>query len=542
MAARAAHDGETTLRHAGRYAPTAMSWKPEVEEIERRRAAARAGAGAEATAKQHARGRLTVRERIAALVDAGSFREHGDVAGNVEPGPDGAPVFRPANVVVGAARIDGRPCVVAGDDFTIRGGAYAPAGLRKGIHADELAIRRRVPLVRLLEGGGASIAGAGAVRGRSGYDWTQPSPLNRVALEALATVPVACAALGPVAGHPAARLVASHYALMLREGAVVLTGGPALVERALGRRVAKEELGGAAVHGRNGVVDDIADDEADAFRRIRLFLSYLPANVWELPPVASCDDPADRAEEELLAIVPRERRRAFPVRRVVEAVVDRGSWFEIGARHGRSQVTGFARLAGRPVGVLANDCVYDGGATTAAGARKLRRFVETCDAFALPIVSFVDEPGFAIGPAAEQAATVRFGMEALFAVQQTEVPWAAVVLRRAFGVALGIHLGPEPTVFAWPSAQSGSMPVEGGVELAFRREIEAAPDPAARRAALEAELAAAQSVFPRAEEFGVHHLIDPRETRAALCAWCDEIAVRLRGLAGRGPRRYTARP
>lgn len=520
----------------------AMSWKPEADEIERRRAIARAGGGAEATAKQHARGRLTVRERIARLVDASSFREHGDVAGAVESGGDGAETFTPANVVVGSARLDGRHAVVAGDDFTIRGGAYSPAGLRKGIYADEFAIRNRVPLVRLLEGGGASITGATAVRGRSGYDWTQSSPLNRMALEALASVPVVCAALGPVAGFPAARLVASHYALMLRDGAVVLTGGPALVERATGVRVAKEALGGAAVHARSGVVDDVAEDEDDAFRRIRRFLSYLPANAWELPPVAACDDPAERADEALIALVPRERRRAYKVRRLVEAVMDRGSWFEVGAGYGRSQVTGLARLRGRPVGVLANDCVHDGGATTAAGARKLRRFVETCDAFALPIVSFVDEPGFAIGVEAEAAATIRFGMEAMFAVLQTEVPWAAVVVRRAFGVALGLHLGPSPTVFAWPSAQSGSMPVEGGVELAFRREIDAAPDPAARRAELEAELAAAQSVFPRAEDFGVHHLIDPRETRAALCGWMDEIEVRLRGLAGRGPRRYTARP
>jgi len=519
-----------------------MSWKPEADEIERRREQARAGGGTAATEKQHARGRLTVRERVAALVDGGSFREHGDVAGAVATGADGAETFTPANVVVGSARIDGRPCVVAGDDFTIRGGAYSPAGLRKGIYADELAIRRRVPLVRLLEGGGASITGATAVRGRSGYDWTQPPSLNLLCVEALATVPVVCAALGPVAGYPAARLVASHYALMLREGAVVLTGGPALVERATGRRVAKEELGGAAVHARNGVVDDVADDESDAFRRIRAFLSYLPANAWERAPVSPCDDPADRAEDDLIALVPRERRRAYKVRRLIEAVVDRGSWLELGAGHGRSQVTGFARLRGRPVGVLANDCVHDGGAMTAAGARKLRRFVETCDTFGLPIVSFVDEPGFAIGPEAEAAATIRFGMEAMFAALQTEVPWAAVMLRRAFGVALGIHLGPEATVFAWPSAQSGSMPVEGGVELAFRREIDAAPDPAARRAELEAELAAAQSVFPRAEDFGVHHLIDPRETRAALCGWVDEIEVRLRALAGRGPRRYSARP
>jgi acetyl-CoA carboxylase carboxyltransferase component len=205
-------------------------------------------------------------------------------------------------------------------------------------------------------------------------------------------------------------------------------------------------------------------------------------------------------------------------------------------------VTGFARVAGRPVGVLANDCVHDGGSMTATGARKVRRFVETCDLFHLPIVSFVDEPGFAIGAPAEQAATIRFGMEAMFAALQTEVPWCAVVLRRAFGVALGIHLGPAPTVIAWPSAQSGSMPVEGGVELAFGREIRAAADPDARRRELEEEMAAAQSVFPRAEDFGVHHLIDPRETRPALCAWIGEIEMQIASLPSRGPRRWGPRP
>ena len=179
---------------------------------------------------------------------------------------------------------------------------------------------------------------------------------------------------------------------------------------------------------------------------------------------------------------------------------------------------------------------------TAAGARKVRRFAELCDAMSLPIVSLVDEPGFWIGPEAERAGTIRFGMETMFAVLQTEVPWAAVVMRRAFGVALGIHLGPSPTVIAWPSAQSGSMPVEGGVELAYGREIAAAPDPEARRRELEDELAAAQSVFPRAEDFGVHHLIDPRDTRRVLCDWLDEQEPRLRQLPLRGPRRYGPRP
>ena len=504
-----------------------MSWKPEVDEIERRRALAKQHGGPEAVRRQHERGRLSVRERIDVLVDPGSFREHGDVAA--------------ANVVVGSASIDGRPCVVGGDDFTIQGGAYSPVGLRKGQYADELAIRRRVPLVRLLEGGGASVAGASGVRGRSGYDLVSSSPLNLLCLEALATVPVACAALGPVAGFPAARLVASHFSIMTRTTAQVLVGGPALVERALGKRVTKEELGGAEVHLRSGVVNNVAEDEADVFRQIRAFLSYLPPSVWELPPIAAADDPPGRTEEELLSLVPRERRRAYKIRRAIELVVDRGSFFELAPLFGRSQVTGLARVNGQPVGVLASDCHHQGGAMSADGAQKLRRFVETCDAFHLPVVSFVDEPGFAIGPDAERAGTIRHGMAAMFAVLQTQVPWIAVVVRKAFGVAAGLHLGPGCRVVAWPSAEAGALPVESGVALAFRREIAEAPDPDARRRELEDELAAAQSIFPRAEDFGVHHLIDPRETRPLLCEWIREIRPQLETLP-RGPRSYTARP
>jgi acetyl-CoA carboxylase carboxyltransferase component len=334
--------------------------------------------------------------------------------------------------------------------------------------------------------------------------------------------------------------VASHLSLMTRETAQVLTGGPALVERALGVRASKEELGGARVHARSGVVDNLADDEEDVFRQVRAFLSYLPTNAWEGPPLQPCDDPPDRAEEALLSLVPRDRRRAYKVRRLFDLVLDRGSFFELAPLHGRSQVTGLARLLGHPVGVLANDCHHEGGAMTAAGARKLRRFVELCDTFHLPVVSFVDEPGFMIGPEAERAATIRHGMEAMFAALQTEVPWFAVLLRRAFGVAVGIHLGPGAQVVAWPSAESGALPVEGGVALAFRREIEAAPDPAARRRELEDEMAAAQSIFPRAEDFGVHDLIDPRETRGLLCQWIQETEPQRRLL--RGPRRYSPRP
>jgi acetyl-CoA carboxylase carboxyltransferase component len=518
-----------------------MSWKEEIDEIERRRALAHEQGGEQAVARQHERGRLTVRERIEALVDAASFRELGGIAGRAEHDAEGRLLaFTPANVVHGLARIDGRPVVVGGDDFTVRGGAYSEGSLKKGLHVDQLAIQRRIPLVRLLEGGGATVKGARGTRGRSGYDFTAASPLNLLCMEALATVPVACAALGPVAGFPAARLVASHFSIMTRDTAQVLIGGPVLVERALGVRTTKEELGGSAVHLRSGVVGNVAEDEAGVWQQLRRFLGYLPGNVWEAAPVTECDDPADRREEELASLVPRNRRRAYKMRRLVEAVVDRGSFFELSPFYGRSQITGLARVCGRSVGVLANDCRHAGGATSADGARKIRRFVELCDTFHLPIVSFVDEPGFMIGPEAEREGTIRAGMEAMFAVLQTEVPWFALLVRKAFGVAAGLHLGPRPTVLAWPSAEAGALPVESGVALAYGREIGAAADPEARRRELEDEIAAAQSIFPRSEDFGVHDLIDPRDTRPRLCEWIEEIQPELALL--RGPRSYGPRP
>lgn len=518
-----------------------MSWKEEVDGIAKRRELAKEHGGAEAVAKLHAKGRFTARERIDALVDSESFREHAQVAGVSETDADGNLVsFTASNVVMGLAKVDGRRVVVCGDDFTIRGAAYSAVGLKKGQYADQLAIERRLPLIRMLDSGGATVAGATATKGRSGYDMTAPSVLNLLCVDAMAKVPVVCAALGPTAGFPAARLVASHLSLMTRNTAQVLTGGPALVERAIGENTSKEELGGAAVHEKSGVVDNVAADEADVWRQVKTFLSYLPSNAWELPPIAECDDPASRCEDELLSIIPRNRRRAYKIRRVIDLVVDRGSFFEKTPMYGRSLVTGLARMAGQPVGVIANDCYHDGGAMTAAAAQKIRRFVELCDTFHLPVVSLVDEPGFMIGADAEAAGTIRYGMEAMFAAMQTTVPWVAVILRKAFGVAQGIHLGPGATVFAWPSAESGALPVEAGVALAFRAEIEASEDPEARRQELEAEISAAQSVFPRAEEFGVHELIDPRETRPYLCEWIEEISIQLS--ARSGPRRYTLRP
>ena len=498
-----------------------MSWDKEIAEIEQKRAFAEQMGGADAVERQHAKGRLTVRERIDALLDPDSFREVGAGAGGAERGKDGRLTgFTPANFVLGFGKIDGRTCVVGGEDFTLKGGSPNEAGLRKSVYTEELACQYRVPLVRLHEGGGGSVAGTGS--GTVGNPVFTPPRFQSVA-RTLRMVPVASAALGPVAGLPASRLVASHFSVMTRERSQVMVAGPAVVERALSETSSKEDLGGADVHTRNGVVDNVAEDEGDAVSQIRRFLSYLPQNVWELPPAVSTEDRTDRREEALASIVPINRRHTYDMRELLALVLDAGSIFEMGALYGPGQITALARLDGRPVGIFSNDCRYYAGAMTADGAQKVRRFIELCETFHLPIITFVDEPGFMIGADAERAATIRYGTEAVLAAARCTVPWASIIVRKSFGVASAAHYGPGAFILAWPSAEMGAVPAEGGVAVAFGREIGAAEDPEARRLELEKAMAARQSATPRAESFALHDLIDPRETRPALCGWIERI-------------------
>lgn len=511
-----------------------MTWKRIIQELNQRRALARQQGGPDGLARQHAKGRLSVRERIERLLDADSFQEQGPVAGTPTRKNDRLEDYVPANYVLGFGRLNQRPVVVGGEDFTLKGGSPNAAGLRKSQYAEHLAIQYRMPLVRLLEGGGGSVKG-----GTVGEPLHAP-PRFQVIAEAMGQVPVVSAALGPVAGFPAGRLVASHFSVMVRGIAQVMVGGPALVERALGRRLSKEELGGAAVHASSGVVDNIADTEADAFRQIRRFLSYMPDNAWQLPPrIAGTDDPG-RTEEELLHIVPEEPNQGFDIRRIVELVFDRGSFFEMGRDFGPGAVAGLARLDGQPVGVLANDCHFYAGSMTAAAAQKTRRMIELCDSFHLPVVNLIDEPGFMIGPEAERAGVIRYGMAAVAAAATATVPWATVQIQKCFGVAGAAHFGPDAYMLLWPSAQSGALPLEGGVAVAYHREIAAAADPAAKRKEFEDRLRQKRSPFPRAESFAVHDLIDPRETRPMLCQWVGWIQRRLAAL--KSPRTFMMRP
>ena len=516
----------------------AAPWRRDVEDLLAVRELAAAQGGAEAVARQHAKGRLTVRERIDTLLDADSFREVGAGAGSSERDAAGAVErFTPANFVLGFGKVGGRRCVVGGEDFTVKGGSPNAAGFRKSVYAEQLAVRHRMPLIRLHEGGGGSVGGGGSKTVGTAVGTVHRF---RVIAEAMASVPVAAAALGPVAGLPAARLVASHFSVMSRQTAQILIAGPAVVRRAIGERKSKEELGGASVHTRNGVVDNLAEDEIDALNQIRRFLSYLPGSIWELSERTDPDDRRERREPALAGLVPRDRRKLFDMRRALAMVLDEASFFEIGRGYGRSQITGLARLDGHAVGVLANDCRHLAGAMTADGADKVRRFVELCQTFHLPIVSFVDEPGFMIGSAAEKAGTIRAGAAAVLTVATSTVPWASVMVRKSFGVAQAAHYGSEGYVLAWPSAETGPLPVEGGVAVKYHREIAAAVDPDARRRELEAEMAAANAPAPRAESFSVHELIDPCDTRPMLCDWVDWIQPMLPGLIG--PSAFPVRP
>lgn len=518
-----------------------MSWEPEVEELRRRVELAKQMGGPENVRRQHEGGKLTIRERIERLVDPGSFEETGALAGRAEYDEQGNLLsFRPANYVVGLARIDGRRVVVGGDDFTVRGGAADAAIAAKQVYGELMARELKIPIVRLVDGTG----GGGSVRTYETMPRTYipANPGWDTIVQMLNEVPVIAAAMGSVAGLGAARVVTSHWSIMVKGTAQLFVAGPPVVARGMGEEVTKEELGGWQIHTQNGVVDNLAEDEEDCFRQIRRFLSYLPQNVWQLPPRGAAGDPPDRRAEWLIGAIPRDRRRPYRVREILAAVFDEGSFFEIGGGWGRSVVTGLARLHGFPVGVLANDPYFYGGGLTAQGSEKMERFVDLCNTFHLPVVNVVDQPGFVIGVEAEKAGTIRKGARALAAVFQAEVPWVAIIIRKVFGVAGAGHgnTGRLNLRYAWPSGDWGSLPLEGGIEAAYRRELEQAEDPEALRRQLQERFERIRSPFRTAEAFGVEHLIDPRDTRPILCRWVEmayEVeATRL------GPRLHGFRP
>ncbi len=341
--------------------------------------------------------------------------------------------------------------------------------------------------------------------------------------------------MGTAAGGPAGRAILSHFSVMVRGTSQIFAAGPPVVKRSLGQDIDKEALGGAKVAvDKAGTIQNAADTEMDAFDQIRRFLSYMPQNVWELPPASASDDPVDRCADALASIVPEKRTQPYDMGALVDMVVDKGSVFEIQPSHGRAVMTILARLGGRPVGVIANNPMVYGGAMDAPAARKQIHFMELCDTFHIPLVFFVDVPGFMVGLQAEEAGTLREGMRAVYAAGRLSVPTITLVTRKCYGMA-GMATCNKNDIdlkIAWPSGEWGSLPVEGGVAAAFRRDIAAAADPKARERELEAELRSHASPFRTAEAFAVEEIIDPRETRPVLCEFIALAEGRLKTMTG----------
>lgn len=501
-----------------------MSWQAEIDELRQREALARQMGGAEKVKRQRDNGKLTVRERIDQLLDPGSFREIGTIAGKAHYGANGELLdYMPANFLVGRGRIDNRPVVVGGDDFTVRGGA-ADASIRgKQLISEQMAAELRIPLVRLVDGTG----GGGSVKSleTDGHTYVPANPAWNTVVDNLGLVPVVALGLGSVAGLGAARLVTSHYSVMVQGTSQMFIAGPPVVAR-IGEVLSKEELGGSEIHARAGAIDDVVQSEAEAFAHARRFLSYLPSSVFDLPPRGPITDDAERRDDWLIEAIPHDRRKVYNMRKIVKSVVDRDSFFEFGRKFGGSAITGFARVDGWPVAVLASDPMYYGGGWTADASIKVTRFVDLANTFHLPVVHLVDIPGFVIGLASEQAGTIRHGARALAAVYQARVPWCSILIRKAFGVAGAGHTNHSRLHYryAWPSGDWGSLPIEGGVEAAYRAEIAASSDPDKLRAEIEARLNLVRNPLRTAEAFLIEEIIDPRDTRPLLCEFVNLAA------------------
>lgn len=502
-------------------------WQPEIDELHRRRALAAEMGGAERVARQRAAGKLTIRERVDAICDAGTFHEVGSVSGVGQYDDDGNLIgFTPANLVCGVAEIDGRPVVVSGDDFTVRGGSAEATIPAKRQFAEEIAVELGLPHIRLVDGmgGGGSVKSI-EIKGRTlipqvaGWD---------TVVGHLGVAPSIALALGSVAGIGAARVATSHYSVIVAETAQMMIAGPALVDQASLGDVSKEELGHARIHTSNGAIDDLATTEAEAFDRARRFLSYLPQNVHELPPRATPTDDPERREEKLASIVPRDARKVYKMRDVVNAVVDTGSFFEMGKGWGRSIITGFARFDGWPVALFAEDPYVYAGAWTADASRKVARFIDLASTFHLPLVHLEDCPGFLIGKESEEDATIRHGSVALAALGQSTSPFCSIVVRKAFGVAGAANNKPGVTHFrySWPSGDWGSLPIEGGLEVAYRAELAGFEGDALKDEVdkIRQRLNRYRSPYRSAEVFEIEEVIDPRDTRPVLCRWANLVA------------------
>jgi acetyl-CoA carboxylase carboxyltransferase component len=504
-------------------APSTNLLRPLAEDLAARRAQIKLGGGPEKIEAQHAADKLTARERLDLLIDAGTF---------VELGIHARPHFSqramegrdaPADgVITGYGKVNGRLVAVAAYDFTVMAGSMGMTGELKVTRLRELALTKRIPLVWLLDSAGARIQEAvGSLFAGSGH-------LFREEVINSGVIPQVAALMGPCAAGTAYIPGLADFVPMVRGRGSMALAGPHLVRAAVGEDVTQEELGGSRVHCRKSGVGDLeVADDPECIEKIKEYLSYFPQSCEQQPPVRATNDPIDRGDEELLDVLPESNRKPYDMYEVIRRIVDDGSYFDVKPQFARTIITCLARFGGRPAGIVANQPKRLGGILDNDSADKAARFINLCNAYSIPLVFLMDVPGFMVGTKVEEAGIIRHGAKMLYATASATVPKITVVLRKAYGAGYYVMCGRayEPDlIVAWPSAEVSVMGAEGAVEIIFRKQVEAADDPAAKKQELIESYRKIIDVYIAAGNDMIDDVIDPRETRATICRGLEMAA------------------
>ncbi|MEO8478439.1 MAG: acyl-CoA carboxylase subunit beta [Gemmatimonadota bacterium] len=501
-----------------------------LDELRQRQALAELGGGERRVSQQHAKGKLTARERLDLLLDEGSFVEldrfvtHRAMGFGIE---DDRPLGD--GVVTGWGRIDGRQVYVFSQDFTVFGGSLSETHAAKICKVMDLAVRNGAPIIGLNDSGGARIQEGVASLGGYADIFLRNTLASGV-------VPQISAILGPCAGGAVYSPAITDFVFMVRGTSHMFVTGPSVVKTVTHEDVSFDDLGGADVHAEtSGVAHFVHASEAESLLAIRTLLGFLPSNNVDDAPVAALDDPADRGEESLLHVLPASPSTPYDMHQVLGAVVDHGEFFEVMAAFAGNILTGFARLGGQSVGLVANQPAVLAGVLDIDASVKAARFIRFCDAFNIPIITFEDVPGFLPGVAQEHGGIIRHGAKLLYAYCEATVPKLTVITRKAYGGAYDVmsskHIRGDLNL-AWPTAEIAVMGPKGAVEILYRKEIAAAADPAAELARRTAEYTDAfANPYLAAARGYVDDVIDPRETRPRLI----DALVTLRGKRDRNP-------
>ena len=498
-----------------------------------RRERAVAMGGVEAIAKQHGRGKLTARERIDLLFDAGTFVESGLLAHQhslhvAETQPDRTPAD---GVVTGEGLIDGRRVYCAAYDFTVMAGSMGMIGEQKVARLRAKALLNRLPMIWLLDSAGARIQeAAGSTFAGSGALFYEQVQMSGV-------VPMVAAMLGPCAAGTAYIPGLADYVPMVKGTSSMSLGGARLVKAATGEETTDHDMGGSQVHCHvSGVGDLEVDDDAACIAAVREFLAFLPSHNRDVAPRRPTEDPRDRTVDDLAKLVPTSPRAAYDVRKVIKRLVDDGHVFEIKPTWAKNIVTALARFDGRSCGIVASQPMNKGGALDIDAADKAARFITLCDAFNIPLLFLQDVPGFIVGTEVEKQGIIRHGAKMLYAVSEATVPKVTVVLRKAYGAGYYVMCGRgyEPdTLVAWPGAEISVMGPEGAVDIIFTKQIAAAEDPQAERATLVGNVRDTIDPYIAAGWAMIDDVIDPAETRLVICNALDSAATKHRDRAWR---------